>query len=368
MGAYSSIPIQGRDAPSFIGENAMWTDQLQEQILRLESWRDISGLQAFLGTQGLMVDKEMEYAVAIVDDGRMVATGSFSGRVLKCIAVDDEYKSQGLSARVVTHLVNEEYRRGRTHLFIFTKPENKRIFSGFGFHAIAEVPPDIVLLENRRDGVQKYLDNALRESGEAVPSAAMVVNCNPFTLGHRYLIEYAAARYKRLHVFVVREDRSIFPSEVRYRLVQEGIKHLSNVVLHWGKDYIISDATFPSYFMKKDEDVAETYAKLDLTLFTRYIAPYLRIEKRFVGEEPFCGVTRTYNRIMKEMLPSCGIEVEEVPRLAAGGVAISASRVRELIRKGDMNAVQELVPDTTYTFLMSPGAGEIIRRIRGETP
>ncbi|RRJ64893.1 [citrate (pro-3S)-lyase] ligase [Paenibacillus oralis] len=350
----------------------MWMLEMEEQVLKLESDRDKDRLIAFLKSRGLTLDKDIQHSVAIEEEGRIVATGAFSGRVLKCIAVDEAYAGRGLSARVMNHLIREQYRRGRTRLFIFSKPKNKMIFSELGFHIVVETP-SAVLLENRKDGLSRYLDEIGRKSGDGEEVVgeggdtvgAVIVNGNPFTLGHRYLIEYAAARVQKLHVFVVWEDRSVFPQEIRYRLIGEGVKHLSNVVLHQGRDYIISDATFPSYFLKKDEDAAEVHAELDLTLFSRHIAPHLHITKRFVGKEPSCKVTRTYNRTMKKLLPAWGIDVEEIPRICSGQEAISASRVRELIRKDDMNAVKELVPETTYRFLQSPEAGEVIRCIRG---
>lgn len=342
----------------------MWTDSIKEQALNLASEREKDQLKAFLKTENLSIDKDIEYTMVLTEDGRIIAAGSFGGRVLKCIAVDEQYKSIGLSARVITHLVNEQYRRGRTHLFIYTKPENKRIFSELGFYPIAEVPAKVVLMENQPDGIHKYVKEISENVSIGQPSAAIVVNCNPFTLGHRYLIEFAANRCQVLHIFVVWEDKSSFPAETRFRLIKEGVSHLSNVVLHKGRDYIISDATFPSYFIKEYQDLVETQAKLDLTVFSRYIAPALNIQKRFVGEEPYCQVTSAYNNIMKKMLPPSGIEVEEVVRLTSDGKAISASRVRELIRIGDIHAVKSLVPDTTYNFLLSSEAGEIIRHIQ----
>jgi [citrate (pro-3S)-lyase] ligase len=146
--------------------------------------------------------------------------------------------------------------------------------------------------------------------------------------------------------------------------VEEGVRHLANVVLHKGKDYIISSATFPSYFLKNDEEAASTHISLDLKIFSQYIAPLLNIQKRYIGQEPSCVLTRRYNTIMKKLLPSVGIDVEEIPRLLWEGDAISASAVREYIRLGQMDKVKQLVPDTTYQFLLSVEAGEIIRRIR----
>lgn len=342
----------------------MWINSLQEQVIKLTEPRDRKELEEFLNRQGLALDKDLEYSMVLTDGSMIAATGSFSEKVLKCIAVDDQYKGLGLSARVITHLVNEQYRRGRTHLFIYTKPQNKLIFSNLGFYPIAEVPCKVVLMENRQDGIKRFLHEIVSESGNIIPSAAVVVNCNPFTLGHQYLLEYAASRCQKLHIFVVWEERSSFPAEVRYRLVKEGVSHIANVVIHKGTDYIISAATFPSYFIKEYEDIVETHAQLDLMIFSQYIARALNIQKRFVGEEPYCAVTSTYNKTMQTILPHEGIEVEEVPRLTTDGNAISASKVRELIRDGDIQSVEKLVPETTYRFLLSAEAGEIIWQIQ----
>ena len=342
----------------------MWMGQLEEQVIKLSSESEKARLQAFLEKQGLAMDKDIEYSMVLMDGGRIVATGSFFGRVLKCIAIDDEYRDQGLSARVLTHLTNEQFRSGRKHLFIYTKPWNRKIFTELGYYPVAEVTDKVILMENRPDGIERYLDELVKETGTVSPAASVVVNCNPFTLGHKYLLEYAAARCQLLHVFVVWEDNSVFPVETRYRLVEKGVEHLHNVVLHKGRDYIISNATFPSYFIKKYEDLVETHARLDIGIFAKHIASTLKIKKRFVGEEPYCLVTAAYNNLMKQILPPNGIEVEEIPRITYSGSAISASRVRELIRHGDMDAVKELVPDTTYQFLISLEAEEIIRRIR----
>jgi len=342
----------------------MFMDHLQESVLKLSSEKEKEKLKAFLNGQGLSMDKDIEYTMVIIDRDRIVASGSFSDRVLKCIAVEDEYKGQGLSARVITHLVNEQYARGRTHLFIYTKPENRRIFSDLGFYPVAEVRDKVVLMENRPDGIKRYLDEIAAQTGTIVPSAAVVVNCNPFTNGHKYLLEYAAARCEMLHVFVVWEDRSLFPAEVRYRLVREGIAHIPGISVHKGRDYIISNATFPSYFIKQYEDVVEIHAGLDLEIFSQYIAKRLDIRKRFVGEEPYCPVTAAYNRMMGRILPPKGIEVEIVPRMTSGGNAISASRVRELLGRGDMDEVKKLVPETTLHFLLSKEGEQVIKKIK----
>ena len=347
----------------------MWYDNLTEKIVNLEAEDERIQIEAFLEKQNLSLDYQIDYTVALLDKERIVATGSLGGRILKCIAVDERYKNMGLSAKLVTHLTREACSRGVTHLFIYTKPENKIIFSNLGFYPIAEVPAKVVLLENRPAGVKNYLKKLLQENEEAHSgdlSGAIIINANPFTLGHQYLIEYAASKCELLHLFVLQEDKSSFPTEVRYRLVKEGVKHLSNVAVHMGKDYIISDATFPSYFIKEFQDAVETHARLDLELFSHLLAPALGIKKRFVGQEPYCKVTATYNLVMQEILPAQGIEVQVVPRLTHQGEPISASKVRELIREERIHEIKKLVPETTFQFLLSPEAEGIIQRIKEE--
>lgn len=342
----------------------MWYDSFIEQVVNFQSETEMRRLQEFMEKQDLSLDGDIEYTVILFDGKKIAASGSLSGRVLKCIAVDEEYKNIGLSSKIVTNLVNEAYLRGRNHLFIYTKPENKDIFSELGFYTVAEVTRKLVFMENRPDGIGKYIEKIVNESGDKGESAAIVANCNPFTLGHKFLIEYAASRCRTLHVFVLWEDKSYFPAEIRYKLVEEGVRHISNVILHQGKDYIISDATFPSYFIKTRQQWVETHARLDLGIFVQHIAPALDIRKRFVGEEPYCKVTAAYNAAMQEILPAHGIDVQVVPRIEINGKPISASMVRELIRAGEVEKVRALVPESTYRFLLSPEAKDIIKQIQ----
>ena len=189
------------------------------------------------------------------------------------------------------------------------------------------------------------------------------MNANPFTLGHQWLVEQAAARCDLLHLFVVTEDASLVPFPVRYRLVQEGVAHLPNVMVHQTGSYMISSSTFPSYFIKDDGDVIQAQARLDLQIFLR-IAAALGISARFVGEEPFSQVTAVYNRIMKEELEKSGLSCVILPRKAQGDAPISASAVRRLIHSGALEAIRPLVPESTYRFFLSPEGEPVVQAIR----
>ncbi len=189
----------------------------------------------------------------------------------------------------------------------------------------------------------------LRE--KKLPVGAIVMNCNPFTLGHRYLVEYATAQVVKLYIFVVEEDKSIFPFADRIELVKQGVKDLANVeVLPSGK-FIISQRTFSGYFSKEELQDAVVDSSEDVEIFGREIAPTLGITVRFAGEEPTDNVTRQYNETMREILPRYGVEFREIPRKTFDGEPISASVVREALKRGDFDKIKELVPKTTLEYL-----------------
>lgn len=327
--------------------------------------RKLDDVKAFLLENDLGFDDGIEYTVGCYNDGKLIATGSFEDNVLKCIAVSDEYQGMDLSGKVVSELVKEQFNRGRTHLFLYTKPKNRSIFSGLGFTEIATTK-QALLMENRPNGIKNYQATLREHFVEGENIGAVVVNCNPFTLGHRYLIEYASKASSHLHIFVVYQNNSSFPNDVRYDLVEKGVADIHNVTVHKATGYIISSATFPSYFIKDTGNIVKTHSEMDLNIFGKYIAPSLNITKRFVGTEPYSETTNIYNEAMKEVLPQYNIEVVEIERKQLGDMAISASRVRELIRTDKIEEIKSLVPQTTYAYLNSPEAREVIEKIKAK--
>ena len=193
-------------------------------------------------------------------------------------------------------------------------------------------------------------------------AAAIILNANPFTYGHLYLVEQAAVENDLLHLFVVSEDVSFFPYDIRDRLVREGTAHLKNIVHHATGPYMISQATFPSYFQKDEDAAIRSHAQLDIAVFSR-IAQALSITRRYVGEEQASRVTRLYNEIMLHDLPLAGIECRVIPRKEREGAPISASTVRRAIQSGSMDALPALVPPTTLAFLQSEESAAIRKKI-----
>jgi [citrate (pro-3S)-lyase] ligase len=323
--------------------------------MNTEIWAPVSGnrldeVKAFLGENGLDFEVGADFTTIVVDeDNRIIATGSLEKNVIKCIAVSLAYQGKGLAAMVVSELVKQAVEAGIKHLFIFSKLENRRLFMNLGFYPMAETA-QVLLLENERDGVKKFVAKMENPKHDGV-TGAVVVNCMPFTNGHLYLIQQASKQCDLLHVFVLSEEQSEFPTDVRFELVRKGISHLENVLVHPTGDYLISSATFPTYFHKDKWLAGEINCELDLTIFAKSFAAPLGITKRFVGVEPFCPVTADYNRRMKLVLPSSGIEVVELERLAADGLPVSASRVRALFKEGKLSEIRKLVPQTTFEYL-----------------
>ena len=314
---------------------------------------DIKGnrlVDALLQAEGISRDQNLDYTCGIFDaNGSLIATGSCFGNTLRCLAVDSAHQGEGLMNAVVTHLTEIQFARENTRLFLYTKCSSAKFFQDLGFYEIARVTD--------------YLKNLGTQKKSGQKAAALVVNANPFTLGHLYLVEKAAAENDVLHLFIVSEDVSLVPFSVRKRLVMEGTAHLKNICYHDSGPYIISNATFPSYFLKDAETVIHSHALLDLTIFIK-IAEVLDITRRYVGEEPTSQVTAIYNRTMQGELPKAGIECLVIPRKESGGKPISASTVRQAIKEGNLSAVRSLVPESTYRFFLSEEAAPIIQKIK----
>lgn len=329
----------------------------------LSDKRMLAQVDALLVENGITRDANLDYICAMVDEeNRVIATGSCFGATLRCFAVSQQHQGEGLLNEVVSHLMEYQMARGYTHLFLYTKIKSAKFFQSLGFYEIARVDGTLVFMENRRNGFPSYLSR-LEKTARPGVSGAIVMNANPFTLGHQYLVETAAGRCDTLHLFLLSEDASLVPFGVRKQLVQAGTAHLKNVVLHDSGPYIISNATFPSYFLKDDAAVIQGHAKLDLAIFVR-IARALGVTVRFVGEEPTSQVTGLYNKIMAAQLPENGIDCVILPRKQALGKAISASTVRAALQAGDWQTLSQLVPQTTLDYFRSSEAEPVLKRIR----
>jgi [citrate (pro-3S)-lyase] ligase len=198
--------------------------------------------------------------------------------------------------------------------------------------------------------LERYFSN-FHADGEI---GAIVMNCNPFTKGHRYLIEQALHMVDHLIIFVVEEDKSLFSFKERFAMVREGTKDLKAVTVVPSGNFILSQLTFPEYFLKIEDGDLTDNTEYDITLFAEAIAPKLHITYRFVGEELEDGVTAAYNLAMKKILPEHGIRLVEIPRktVADGDdTAISASLVRKRLEQESIEELSDLLPESTVRVL-----------------
>jgi [citrate (pro-3S)-lyase] ligase len=333
--------------------------------INLKHEEEVQEVRDFLQTFHLELDDNVDYTVVIRKNEEIKATCSKSKNVFKCFAVSDELRGEGVAATLMGAVSDKLFDEGIYHSFIFTKIENIDIFTSLGYKIIHEIE-NVALLESGIYDIKKYLKDMQKEYNidANTKKSALVMNCNPFTLGHRYLIEEAARQSVQVLVFIVEEDKSSFPFIHRYAMVKEGVSHLHNVRVIKGGEYIISRATFPSYFLRKEDEILQAYTTLDASIFGRYFCTSLNITKRFIGEEPYCRVTNAYNESLKEILPIYGVEVIEVKRKSYRSDVISASKVRKLIKEGRISDIENIVPSSTWQFLNTTEGKEIMEKIR----
>ena len=328
------------------------TEEYRVAQIPLRYQEDRENLIEFLARHGLTFEQDIQTAFGVFDEtDALAACGCAADSLLKCFAVEPELRGRNALGLLVSSLIQERFSAGFYDLFVITRQKNEALFASCGLYPVVRTP-ELVLLENQQNGPMNFAASLIRPGDERLQAGAIVMNCNPFTLGHRALIEYAAQQCGVLHIFAVSEDRSAFPTDIRIRLVREGTADLPNVRVHLSGNYIISSATFPTYFLKKGEDAAALQSELDISLFAQRIAPELHITKRFAGQEPLDIVTAKYNDAMRHILPQYGIEFCEIPRLSQGNTVISASRVRQLLhKKGVCEEALALVPEVTQRYL-----------------
>jgi len=320
--------------------------------------RKLDRLQAFLKEQDITYDASIEFSVMFLEEDEIIATGSRADNVFKCIACRPEKQGEGLAAKVLSELTKEAVGAGCTHQFLYTKPEHQTLFEALGFYTLA-VTPDVLFMENEKDGIYQHLAQLKKNAGadfaEQKIIGAAVVNCNPVTNGHVHLIHTAAMACDRLHVFLVSEDKSMISAADRYELLARAVQDIPGVVLGSTGSYLISAATFPTYFLKEGKNITEINCQLDVKIFADYFAPYFNITRRYVGNEPNCRVTNAYNEQLRQQLPKRGISCREISRLAYDGMAISASQVRQWWKEERYEEIKAVVPTHVYQYLKERG-------------
>lgn len=320
---------------------------ISELNLRLESNR--KRLSEFLNGFGLKDEELDRMYILLEEDGEWVGCGGKSRNILKCFAIEDSRRNEGLLDLLMTALITDSYNEGFENLFIYTKSDYASMFKNYGFDEVINTKT-IALLQRGPATIKKALRDMAVSIVEQGSVGAIVVNANPFTLGHRYLIEMSSILVDKLLIFVVENDVSRFSFNDRFKLVKSQVEDLDNVIVLPSSEYIISNATFPSYFLKESNLADTEHAILDAMIFKKYFVPWFHISKRFLGEEPLDKSTNLYNEtLIKTLPPEC--EVIVIPRKLFGDNFISASIVRKELDAGNFDAIKELVPEGTFRYL-----------------
>lgn len=310
---------------------------------------DFKRWSTLLDDAGIRTEKNIETVLGVFEKERCIATGAVFGNVIKCVAVCREYMGGAVVSLLMTNLEKIVFERYNS-CYLYTKPNTGESFAKLGYQEIVKLDDQLIFMEKAVNGFSEYLHYISDQAQNNSRQAGLVINANPFTLGHQYLVERASRENNSVYVFVVSEDRSYVPFEDRLHLVKEGVKHLDNVVVLETGPYMVSQTTFPSYFLQEDQDATIVQAQLDATLFKTRIAPVMGITHRYVGQEPFSETTEIYNQQMKKVFGN-DLTLIVLERKKISGQAISASLVRDLWRERDLKSIKKLVPEATYSYI-----------------
>ncbi|WEV44423.1 [citrate (pro-3S)-lyase] ligase [Lactobacillus sp. ESL0684] len=294
----------------------------------------------------------IDHTIGLIDDaGKLVGTGSIAGNVLKYIAVCNKGVVPGTRFnQIVSALQQYLFSQKIFHSFVFTKVKYSASFQHLGFSELAKTDT-AAFLESGTPDINDFIAQIPRTKAQKQQEvAAIVMNANPFTLGHRKLVELASRENDLVYVFVVATDASLFTTSERMQLVKAGTADLKNVIVVSGGDYLVSAATFPAYFLESPDDLITTQTEIDAVVFRNIIAPALAIKYRYLGTEPFSRTTNFYNQSLIKIL-SPNIDVKIVQRFCSNQKIITATQVRQLIKTGNLVAIKQLVPATTMEFI-----------------
>ena len=330
--------------------------KIEDVVLKQEK----EDVKAFLRRFNLAYDADIDESIVLREDAQMIGTASVSQNVIKCVAVDPSFQGENVLATLVSELLRRLHARQIHHVFVYTIDDHAPRFKALGFKLIVQTMTTALLeIGGNIQAALQQLKTTYQLS--ECPKGCVVVNANPMTYGHVHLIKKAAEKHQETLVFVVSEDKSIFPFEARFAIVSEACRDIPGVTVLPALDYLVSTATFPKYFLKSETRIHEEHALIDVLIFKAYYMKQFNISHRYMGEEPLSPMTSVYNETMKKYLNS---QCQIVPRLTHGPQPISASTVRKLLKHNGLEAIRAYVPDATYAYLKTPQGEAIIKRLK----
>lgn len=326
---------------------------------------DYQDLVKLLEENDLLLEEGIQHTIGIYKDSVLLASGSIKGNILMCIAVKEDRQNSNIINILMENLLLKARNLGIENLFVFTKDRYINSFKHLGFNLVSMVN-GVAVLEIPPFGLSNYLKKISKlkfKNDSSKTIGSIIMNCNPFTLGHRFLVEESLKYCDYLYIFIVEEDKSTFPFLDRYEMVLQGVNDLGRVKVIPGGDYIISSITFPSYFLK-NKNVKKHQADIDIDIFTKHIASTMNINKRFVGTEPYCETTKMYNEVLSENLKESGIDLVIIERFIVAGEYVSASKVRRILIENDFDKLNKYLPKSTIKYLKNMDLSNIISSLK----
>lgn len=317
---------------------------------------EFNKIRSFLEKFSLKLDSSITKTFYIENDNfDIIGTISCDGYIIKCLAVDECYQSENIANSLINEVINY-FRINNIYSYqVFTKPKYENIFISLGFSVIIKTDKVIMLeggvnkIDNKVKEIKKIITNRFGEINESSDIGAIVINGNPITNGHMYLIEEASKNHKMVILFVVEENKSEFNFEERFSMIYLSTTRLGNVCVVPSSNYIVSSSTFPSYFLKNEEEVNNQFSLVDALIFKQYFMNNLFIKKRYVGSEQNNKMV-IYNKTLKEVL---GNSLVELDRLKENDIEISASIVRKLLSEKKTEEALQYVPKEISFILRS---------------
>lgn len=317
---------------------------------------ELERIKIFLNKFSLKLDPNLTKTFYIENDNNeIIGTISCQDYIIKDLAVDESYQSENLASLLINEILNYFRLNNIYNYQVFTKPIYKNIFISLGFKEIVESDKVIMLeggvtfISDKLIQIKNVLNFKFGEINESCDLGCVVINGNPITNGHMHIIEEASKNHKMVVLFVVEEDKSEFTFEERMSFAYLSTMRLGNVCVIPSSKYIVSSSTFPSYFLKDENEALEQYSKIDALIFKEYFMKQLFIKKRYVGTETITKMVN-YNNILKETLQDKLVIIE---RLQENNEVISASKVRTLLKEQKYEEALLYVPREISFILKS---------------
>ncbi len=315
--------------------------EIKQAILQSEK----DAVKAFLTTFDLQFRLDTTYTAYIEEKNQIVGTISFRDDVIMLLAVSPKMQGENLALTLVNHALSKLREEGIYGYKVFTKSEYLPLFENMGFRLLVNTQ-NFCALEGGQSFVEKKVDDLktkviMEFGGIDADTASIVLNGNPFTIGHLALCEHALKNHRKLIIFVLEEDISDFSFKERFSLAFLATRQYSErVCVLPSTEYIVSKSTFPDYFLHGADKITEAYAEYDALIFQKYFMEKLGIVKRYFGAEK-TDYMQIYNKTMCKVL---GDKAEIVDRFKLNGQDISAKSFRQLLKDGKNEEALDLIP------------------------